>query len=187
MQQKTKIILTIAGAVIVGATLYYVLSTPEQKINDPVMVATTTDSRTENEPLPSVASTTTNLELNSPTSTPVVTSSVVPKTPTPATVPPKAIPPVPAVVVDPAPVKPVTPVGITMATMATHNNESSCWSLIEGKVYDLTTYVPKHPGGKSEILSICGKDGSSLFNGQHGGESKPERILASYYLNVLAQ
>ncbi len=91
----------------------------------------------------------------------------------------------PVVVTEPAP-EPVEPSGITMADLRTHADASSCWSVVDGSVYDLTSYIPKHPGGKSEILSICGTDGSSAFSGQHEGESKPERILASYKIGVLA-
>jgi cytochrome b involved in lipid metabolism len=91
----------------------------------------------------------------------------------------------PAVVADPAP-EPVKVSGITMAEVRTHADASSCWSAINGSVYDLTAYIPMHPGGKGEILAICGKDGSNAFEGQHGGDSKPERILASYKIDVLA-
>jgi cytochrome b involved in lipid metabolism len=91
----------------------------------------------------------------------------------------------PAVVADSAP-EPVKVSGITMAEVRTHADASSCWSAINGSVYDLTAYIPKHPGGKGEILAICGKDGSSAFDGQHGGDAKPERILASYKIDVLA-
>lgn len=91
----------------------------------------------------------------------------------------------PVVTSDPVP-EPVKPSGITMAEVRTHADASSCYSVIDGAVYDLTAYIPKHPGGKGEILAICGTDGSSAFSGQHEGESKPERILASYKIGVLA-
>lgn len=75
--------------------------------------------------------------------------------------------------------------GYTGAQVALHNSESSCWSIIGGAVYDLTPYIKKHPGGARNILKICGKDGTSAFEGQHGGESKPEAILANYKLGNL--
>jgi cytochrome b involved in lipid metabolism len=126
------------------------------------------------------------------TTTPAV---VMPTTTAPAPVTTKPAPVVAPVKVDPAPVLPVVkdepvlvPVestGITMTEVAGHANAGSCWSVINGGVYDLTSYIPRHPGGKSEILAICGKDGSRLFEGQHGGESKPEKILAGFYLDAL--
>jgi cytochrome b involved in lipid metabolism len=87
---------------------------------------------------------------------------------------------------------PITPVAsssaslYTKATVATHNTKASCWSIINSKVYDLTTYVSRHPGGSQSITGICGKDGTSAFTGQHGGSSKPEAILSGFYLAPLA-
>jgi hypothetical protein len=194
MTTKTKIILILlVDVLIVGAVFYYIFSAPESNLDDQPITATTTDVRVESPnpdttvtSNPTVPSTTISTsDTSSSTPAPVVAAPVVPKSPV---VPPKTTPtPVPPVVVDPAPTTPVVPAGIARSTVATHNSENSCWSVIEGSVYDLTAYVPKHPGGKSEILAICGKDGSSLFAGQHGGQSKPERILAGYYLDVVAK
>lgn len=88
---------------------------------------------------------------------------------------------------------PVTPVAsstaqaYTKATIATHNTKASCWSIINSNVYDLTDYVSRHPGGSQSIASICGKDGTSAFTGQHGGSSRPEAILSGFYLAPLAR
>src|SRR6185369_6462126 len=54
----------------------------------------------------------------------------------------------------------------TMAEVATHNNAQSCYSVIDGSVYDLTKWINQHSGGPEAILSICGIDGSSAFHGQ---------------------
>ncbi len=75
----------------------------------------------------------------------------------------------------------------TVADVATHNTTASCWSIIDSKVYDLTSYITRHPGGSQNIKRICGEDGTSTFSGQHGGESKPERTLAGFYLAPLAK
>lgn len=77
--------------------------------------------------------------------------------------------------------------GITMSEVATHNSRTSCWTVINGSVYDLTSWVPQHPGGEKAILGICGIDGSSKFNGKHGGSSKHETILFGFKLDTLAQ
>jgi cytochrome b involved in lipid metabolism len=73
----------------------------------------------------------------------------------------------------------------TKATVATHNSESSCWTIINRNVYDLTSFVSKHPGGDRNILKICGIDGTSAFTGQHGGDSRPESTLEKYLLGPL--
>lgn len=56
----------------------------------------------------------------------------------------------------------------TMADVATHSVASNCWSVVNGSVYDLTTWVTRHPGGSGAIINMCGKDGSNAFNRQHG-------------------
>jgi cytochrome b involved in lipid metabolism len=67
--------------------------------------------------------------------------------------------------------------GYVMADVAKHNSQGSCWTVVNGEVYDVTSYVSKHPGGQQNILRLCGKDGTSLFENKHGGMSRPEAIL----------
>ena len=78
-----------------------------------------------------------------------------------------------------------TPTGITLLEVATHNSRNSCWSAINGSVYDLTSWIPNHPGGEQTILSLCGIDGSAGYNGQHGNKSKPARVLGGFKLGSL--
>ncbi|MCE9585052.1 cytochrome b5 domain-containing protein [Candidatus Nomurabacteria bacterium] len=73
----------------------------------------------------------------------------------------------------------------TMVDVQKHNSQSSCWTAINGAVYDVTSWISQHPGGAGAILSLCGKDGSSAFNDQHGGQRRPEQELASFKIGVL--
>ena len=75
--------------------------------------------------------------------------------------------------------------GYTLAQVATHNSVSSCWSTVNGKVYDLTSWIGRHPGGQQAILSICGKDGSAAFNDQHSGQRRPANELAGFLIGSL--
>jgi cytochrome b involved in lipid metabolism len=82
-----------------------------------------------------------------------------------------------------------TPTGprvFTMAEVAMHNSQASCFSVIRGNVYDLTSWINQHPGGASKILALCGRDGTSSFEGQHGGSSRQENTLAGFQIGVLA-
>lgn len=74
----------------------------------------------------------------------------------------------------------------SIADVSQHNSRTSCWSSINGNVYDLTSWIPKHPGGEQAILSICGKDGSEKFNKQHGGAAKQAAVLAGFKIGVLS-
>lgn len=77
-----------------------------------------------------------------------------------------------------APTKSVTT--FTLAQVALHDTASDCWTTVNGGVYDLTSWIARHPGGQDAILSLCGHDGSAAFNAQHDGQSKPENMLASF-------
>lgn len=75
--------------------------------------------------------------------------------------------------------------GYTLAQVAQHADSKSCYSAVNGVVYDLTSWITRHPGGQREILAICGRDGSSAFNGEHGGQSRPEQLLAGFEIGAL--
>lgn len=77
--------------------------------------------------------------------------------------------------------------GYTLLQVAEHADVASCWTTVNGSVYDLSAWIGQHPGGEKNILDLCGKDGSAAFSAQHGAATKPENILASYKIGVLAQ
>lgn len=84
--------------------------------------------------------------------------------------------------------KPTTTAGTyTTAQVATHNNASDCWTIVNGAVYNVTSWISKHPGGQAAIKGMCGIDASAAFNDQHGGEGGPEKVLASFKLGALAR
>jgi cytochrome b involved in lipid metabolism len=66
-----------------------------------------------------------------------------------------------------------------------HQSATDCWVAIDGNVYNLTDWVSKHPGGPDKIIKLCGKDGSVIFNGQHGGQPQPEAALAMFKIGTL--
>jgi cytochrome b involved in lipid metabolism len=72
------------------------------------------------------------------------------------------------------------------AEVAEHDTASSCWTTISGTVYDLTSWISRHPGGEAPILSLCGKDGTSAFMAQHGGDQRANAELASFKIGTLA-
>jgi cytochrome b involved in lipid metabolism len=74
---------------------------------------------------------------------------------------------------------------LSAAEITKHNSRSDCWSIVKGKVYNLTSYVQSHPGGASVIANICGKDGSGAFSNQHGTASKPNNTLDSFLLGAV--
>jgi len=74
---------------------------------------------------------------------------------------------------------------LSLDTVAMNDSEASCWSVINGNVYDLTDWISSHPGGASRILGLCGIDGTSQFEGKHGGSAAAEGTLESYLLGSI--
>lgn len=75
--------------------------------------------------------------------------------------------------------------GMTATGVAAHAGSESCWTIIDGSVYDLTAWIPEHPGGPQAILQLCGKDGSEKFNGKHGGKEPMTTILAGFKIGTV--
>lgn len=74
----------------------------------------------------------------------------------------------------------------TMADVQKHNSSDSCWTAINNEVYDVTSWISQHPGGPDKIEGLCGKDGTSAFEGQHSGDSNPQSRLASFKIGALS-
>ncbi len=99
---------------------------------------------------------------------PVATPTPEPSTPTPA----------------PTPAAPA-PGTYTMEDVAKHAVESDCWSVVNGQVYDLTSWVSRHPGGSRAIVGMCGKDASASFERKHGGAPRPQAALVLLKIGTL--
>jgi cytochrome b involved in lipid metabolism len=77
---------------------------------------------------------------------------------------------------------------LSVSEVAKHASAASCWVIINGKVYDMTTHINGHSGGAQEILSSCGKDGSVAFNTKGGKgrhSSSATSFLASFYIGEI--
>ena len=108
--------------------------------------------------------------------------------PTPAAPAPTPAAPAATPTPSPTPIAEVTTqAGYTMDKVRENNSASSCWSIINGNVYDLTKWISSHPGGRSAISGICGRDGTSSFNGRHRGDGGPASVLTGYLLGPLAK
>ena len=85
----------------------------------------------------------------------------------------------------PTPIPTSTVAGYTMAQVRANNTSRSCWTVIDGIVYDLTRWISNHPGGSSAILFLCGTDGTNAFKAQHENQSRPAIRLDIYRLGPL--
>lgn len=91
---------------------------------------------------------------------------------------------------DPAPTESASPTDdvwmFTMADVATHDNSSDCWSVVDAHVYDLTSWIGQHEGGAAVIEAMCGVDATAAYMAQHKGEEEPEAALSDFALGALA-
>ncbi|KAJ6095653.1 hypothetical protein N7486_006399 [Penicillium sp. IBT 16267x] len=68
--------------------------------------------------------------------------------------------------------------------VAKHNNSKSCWVILYDKVYDVTDFVPEHPGGANIILKLAGQDATEKYDPVHPAGTlednlKPEALLGT--------
>jgi len=68
--------------------------------------------------------------------------------------------------------------------VAKHNTRDDCWIIVHGKVYDVTEFLPDHPGGSKIILKYAGKDATAEYDPIHPPDAietnlKPDKHLGS--------
>lgn len=51
--------------------------------------------------------------------------------------------------------------------LSEHNTAASCWIAVRGKVYDLTTFIQRHPGGADTLLYGAGRDSTVVVETYH--------------------
>jgi len=66
--------------------------------------------------------------------------------------------------------------------VASHASTADCWMVIQGKVYNITSYFGTHPGGDELLQKYCGKDGTAAFNTKDEAEAEPHSAAATKIL-----
>jgi DMSO/TMAO reductase YedYZ heme-binding membrane subunit/predicted heme/steroid binding protein len=97
----------------------------------------------------------------------------------------------PTLAISSSPIAPTsTTQGFTMQEVAQHNSQSDCYVAYQGTVYNITSYLPNHPGGIRKATRMCGQNIDS-FSGQHSGGSfsspQAQEMLASLEVGKLKQ
>ncbi|SPO06001.1 probable L-lactate dehydrogenase (cytochrome) [Cephalotrichum gorgonifer] len=71
---------------------------------------------------------------------------------------------------------------LTGAEVAQHNSKDSCWVIVHGKAYDVTEFLPEHPGGQKIILKYAGKDATEEFEPIHPPDTLDKYLDPSKHL-----
>lgn len=56
---------------------------------------------------------------------------------------------------------------ISMNEVKQHKTEGSMWTVLKGRVYNISPYMKFHPGGVDLLMKAVGKDCTGLFNKYH--------------------
>ncbi|MEM3374240.1 MAG: cytochrome b5-like heme/steroid binding domain-containing protein [Candidatus Woesearchaeota archaeon] len=75
---------------------------------------------------------------------------------------------------------------ISLSELSKHNSRNDCWVAYDKKVYDVTQYLGKHPGGVDAILKYCGTADQFQegFTKKHG-TSKNEILFEQTFIGYL--
>ena len=56
---------------------------------------------------------------------------------------------------------------ISLDEFIKHNSKDDCWVLINNKIYDVTDFIPNHPGGVMPLISHGGYDATMIYEKLH--------------------
>jgi len=66
-----------------------------------------------------------------------------------------------------------------------HNTEKDAWVVIEDKVYEVTKWAPRHPGGKDIVLTFAGQDATEAFTALHPDLPMVRKYMNPWYIGDL--
>ncbi|KAK4140027.1 cytochrome b5-like protein [Dichotomopilus funicola] len=69
--------------------------------------------------------------------------------------------------------------------VAQHTTPESCWVVLHGAVYDVTDFLPEHPGGSRIILQLAGRDATAEFDPIHPPGTLEENLKPEAKLGVV--
>ena len=76
-------------------------------------------------------------------------------------------------------------ISLSRTEVAKRNSPNECWTIVNGSVYDMTSFIQRHPAGSGDIIDMCGKDASDDFLGEHEGQGEPEKWLATLKIGTV--
>lgn len=80
---------------------------------------------------------------------------------------------------------------ISRAELEAHRSAASCWVAFKGRVYDVTSFLPDHPGGPDFILDAAREDGGDVADKMldpllHAHSDSAFEMLEAMCIGVLA-
>jgi len=67
-----------------------------------------------------------------------------------------------------------------------HGDAETVWTVIHGKVYDITKFLDEHPGGRSILVENAGLDSSEGFD-DTGHSNDAKEMLKQYEIGIVEE
>lgn len=71
---------------------------------------------------------------------------------------------------------------IPLQEVARHHHRKDCWMAIDGQVYDVTDYLPRHPGSMDPVLPWCGREATPGWETKGDADSPRVHSRGAHYL-----
>lgn len=75
-------------------------------------------------------------------------------------------------------------VELTLEDVGKHNTAEDLWIILDGKVYDVTKWKTKHPGGELIFMGVAGQDASVAYGSFHN-QSISDKYLKSFEVGFI--
>ena len=75
---------------------------------------------------------------------------------------------------------PARPDGYSADDVARHCAKDDAWVIVGDGVYDITEWIPRHPGGSIPLVQYAGRDMTDAFRAYHSPNGKAAKTLNAY-------
>ncbi|KAK3369091.1 FMN-dependent dehydrogenase-domain-containing protein [Lasiosphaeria ovina] len=74
---------------------------------------------------------------------------------------------------------------LTGVEVAKHSSAKDCWVIVHGRAYDVTEFLPEHPGGQKVILKYAGGDATEEFEPIHPPDTLDKYLDRSKHMGAV--
>jgi L-lactate dehydrogenase (cytochrome) len=75
---------------------------------------------------------------------------------------------------------------ISLDRVREHKFSNDCWIVVHSKVYDVTSFLPEHPGGSKIILKYAGSDATTAYDEIHAPGILEETLPQDRFVGMLS-
>jgi delta8-fatty-acid desaturase len=74
----------------------------------------------------------------------------------------------------------------TLAEVAKHCTKDDAWIIVDERVYDVTRFIDKHPGGVGPMINLAGRDCTDVFGNYHS-QKVYSSMLPAFLIGEMAE